>query len=78
MVDKIEKALNKLSEKERKELKMILKKISKGDFKRLNVKKLRGRSDVYRVRKGKMRVLFLKKGEVITVLAVERRSETTN
>lgn len=77
MVDRIDKALNKLSSKEQKTLKQVLQKIVDGKLSGLDIKKLKGRQDIYRVRKGKMRVLFRKDGDEITVLAVERRSETT-
>jgi mRNA-degrading endonuclease RelE of RelBE toxin-antitoxin system len=76
MVDRIEKALNKLSDKEKKMLKKILQNIVKGELKDLDVKKLKGRDDIYRVRKGKMRIIFKKEKE-IKILTVERRSETT-
>jgi mRNA-degrading endonuclease RelE of RelBE toxin-antitoxin system len=77
MVDKIEKALKKLTEKERKTIKSILIKIQNEKTKDLDVKKLKGRDDIFRVRKGIIRVVFRKSNENISILSVERRSDKT-
>ncbi len=77
MVDKIEKALRKLTEKERKAIKNILTKIKKEKIKDLDIKKLKGRDDIFRVRKGSMRIVFRKKNESILILSVERKSDKT-
>lgn len=77
-MDRIEKALRKLSYKERKKLKDILAQINDGDFRKLNLKKLKGKTDIYRVRKGDIRIIFHKiKSDPIKILAVERRSSKT-
>ena len=77
-MDKISKALEKLSAKERASVKKILFLISAGNFQRLHIKKLRGIKDIFRVRKGKIRIIYrLGKGKNIFVLAIERRSERT-
>ncbi len=77
MADKIEKALKKLTEKERKEVKNILTKIQRGSINGLDVKKLRGRDDIFRARKGRIRIIFRKTKESILVLSIERRSDKT-
>jgi len=77
MIDKIKKALKKLTEKERKTMKSILIKIQNGKIQDLDVKKLRGRDDIFRVRKGRVRVVFRKSDESIAILSVERRSDKT-
>ncbi len=77
MVDNIEKALRKLTEKERKAIKNILTKIKKEKIKDLDIKKLKGRDDIFRVRKGNIRIVFRKKNENILILSVERRSDKT-
>ena len=77
MVDKIEKALRKLTEKERKLVKNILTKIQRGGVKDLDIKKLKGRDDIFRVRKGRIRVVFRKNNNKIFVLSIERRSDST-
>lgn len=76
-MDKVDKALNKLNPKERAKLKAMLQQISKGDFHDLDLKKLKARKDVFRVRKGNIRVIFRKTNETIKILTVERRSSKT-
>jgi mRNA-degrading endonuclease RelE of RelBE toxin-antitoxin system len=77
MVDKIEKALKKLTEKERREVKSILIKIQKGKTEDLDIKKLKGPNDIFRVRKGRIRIIFQKNNENISILFIERRSDKT-
>ncbi len=76
-MDKISKALQKLSAKEKVKLKEILLLIKQDDLQGLDIKKLIGRDDIYRVRKGDMRVIFRKIKSEIKVLALERRTTTT-
>ncbi|MDP3784775.1 MAG: hypothetical protein Q8R12_01720 [bacterium] len=76
-MDKIEKALRKLSPKERERVKQILEALARNDFARLDVKKLKGREDIFRARKGEIRILYRLEKEKIFLLAVERRSGTT-
>lgn len=78
MPDKIEKALRKLSAREREQLKLILQQVQSGQFQDLDVKKLKNRDDMYRVRKGSLRIIFHKdkKGQIF-ILSLERRSDTT-
>lgn len=79
MVDKIQKALNKLSEKERSAIKQILNDIHHGKVEVYDLKKLKGREDVYRIRKGKIRIIYRidhQSGEIF-LLSVERRSDNT-
>ncbi len=74
-MDKIEKALKKLSAQEKKRLKTILEKIKSGNFTNLDFKKLKGKDNIFRVRTGKIRVIFMKKDKSILILAIERRSD---
>ncbi|MDP3953212.1 MAG: type II toxin-antitoxin system RelE/ParE family toxin [bacterium] len=77
-MDKIDKALSKLSVEERRTAKKLLLQLKSGDFRTLEVKKLRGRKDIYRVRKGNLRIIYqLGKDKTIFVLAIERRSKGT-
>ncbi len=77
MVHKIEKALKKLTGKERKAVKSILTKIQKEKTRDLDIKKLKGRDDIFRIRKGNIRIVFRKNNENILILSVERRSDKT-
>lgn len=77
-MDRISKQLGKLSEKERKKLKAILYLLNQGKFSGLDIKKLKDRQDLFRVRKGDIRIIFrVLKNRQIFILAVERRSEDT-
>ncbi|OHA65850.1 MAG: hypothetical protein A3D64_00050 [Candidatus Wildermuthbacteria bacterium RIFCSPHIGHO2_02_FULL_49_9] len=76
-MDKISKALKRLSPKERGQVKELLLKIESGELAGLDVKKLKGRGDIFRVRRGDLRVIFQRKNGAVSILAVERRSEGT-
>lgn len=78
MGDKITKFLRALPEKQQRQLIEIMEQIFSGNFTGLDVKKLTGRDQTYRVRKGDFRIIFLRKGdEEPRITAVERRSDTT-
>lgn len=77
-MDKITKALQKLSDKERQKIKLVLSKLLAEDTNGLDIKKLKDRSDIFRVRVGDLRIIYrtdLK--EKIVVLAIARRNEKT-
>lgn len=76
-MDKLDKALKKLTEKERHKIREILIQLKVGSFKNLDIKKLKGREDIFRVRKGDLRIIYRIVKESIFVLAIERRSEKT-
>jgi len=76
-MDKIKKALAKLSFKEKQKVKNILLQIDKGSFENLDTKKLKGQNSVFRVRKGDIRIIFSKKNDFFKILAIERRASKT-
>ena len=76
-MDKISKALEKIDKKEKEAIRNILVKIKNKDFKGFDVKKLKGRNNIFRVRKGKIRIIYHLKHEKIMILSIERRSEKT-
>ena len=77
-MDKIEKALSKFSVKERDIVRKILNKLRKEDVLGLSIEKLKGRADIFRVRKGNIRIIYQKEAsDGIFILAIERRSEKT-
>jgi mRNA-degrading endonuclease RelE of RelBE toxin-antitoxin system len=77
-MDKINKSLQKLNGKERKRIKETLEQLKNKNFKGLQTKKLKGQYDVFRVRKGGIRIIYRvsEVGEMF-ILAIERRSEKT-
>jgi len=76
-MDKIEKALKKFSLKEQKQIKAMLLRLRSGEIKGLDVKKLRGREDIFRVRKGDLRIIYRLEGKEVYILKIERRRERT-
>lgn len=77
MTDNIDKNLAKFSKKELLAVGALLKKINKGQLTGLNLVKLKGYSDIFRVRKGKLRIIFQQKKDGVMILTIERRSEKT-
>ena len=77
-MDKITKALLKLSDKEREAIVDLLKKIKKHDLAGIDLKKLKGFDDIFRARKGKVRIIFQQddNGNVF-LLKIERRNDNT-
>jgi len=77
MTDRITKSLDKMSAKERKRLEAVIRLIELGRLDGMDIKKLKGQKDIYRVRKGDMRIIFVKTDFETYILAVERRTDTT-
>ncbi len=76
-MDKIKKALRKLTPKERGRVKKILEQLNSRNIGDLDIKKLKGRNDIFRARKGDIRIIYRIIEKEIFILAVERRSEKT-
>lgn len=78
MVDRIRKILQKMALKDRASVTEVMGKILLNQLAGLDVKKLQGREDAYRVRKGNFRIIFRKQpGLENVILIVDRRSEDT-
>ncbi len=76
-MDKLGKLLKRLSPKEREHLEEILVVLLSGKVSSLDIKKLKGVEDVYRVRGGTLRVIFQKNDDTLQILEVSRRNENT-
>ena len=76
-MDHIDKALNRFSAKEKVGILLILRKIRSGDVVGLEVKKLQGYTNIYRIRKGVARIIYQKDDNGITILSLSRRNDTT-
>ena len=74
----LKRALKKFSEKERALLKQVIVKLVKRDLRGLDIKKLSGCANIFRVRKGKLRIAYeiTPAGEIL-ILKIERRSDNT-
>lgn len=78
MVDKIQKALNKPVDKEKKNIKRILLDIENGKLLGYDIKKFKGRKDIFRIRKGSIRIIYrIDESDSMHLLTIERRSDTT-
>ncbi|MDO8571581.1 MAG: type II toxin-antitoxin system RelE/ParE family toxin [bacterium] len=76
-MDKIEKALQKLSDKERLYVKELLSKLYANKTKGLDIAKLKGHDNIFRLKKGRMRIIFQTFDGSIILLKIDRRSDTT-
>lgn len=76
-MDRIDKALRHFSSKERKMALELLRRVKVDDLDGLNVKKLRGYPDVFRVRAGVMRIIFQRNEKGTNILSLSRRDEGT-
>ena len=74
---KLDKLLRKFSAKEREEIEHIIEKIIRQDLAGLNCKKLKGLKNIFRVRKGSIRVIFEFGASQPRIIAIERRREDT-
>ncbi|MEO7364428.1 MAG: hypothetical protein ABIV43_02875 [Candidatus Saccharimonadales bacterium] len=73
MTSKLDKALDKLSPDERSMTLEIIRQLMSGDLSGLQIKKLSGHSDIYRVRKGRIRIIFRQTVNGTMIIAVDKR-----
>lgn len=76
-MDKIEKALRKLSEKERMLVRMLLERLRLGATTGLDMKQLKGFPGILHIRKGSIRIIFRMHEGSSYLLKIDRRSEDT-
>jgi mRNA-degrading endonuclease RelE of RelBE toxin-antitoxin system len=76
-MDKIGKFLKKLSKEERLRLKKTIASVLVGDIKNLDIKKLMGHDNTFRIRVGDIRIIFENKNESINLIFVGRKNEDT-
>jgi mRNA-degrading endonuclease RelE of RelBE toxin-antitoxin system len=73
-MDRITKALLKLTDKEKSLVKDILLKIKQNSLSGFDLKKLKSRDDIFRIRKGKLRIIFRKlQDNQYFILSIEKR-----
>lgn len=77
MVDQISKYISKLSKKEKDTCNKIMDDIFADNITLYDVKKLFGHTDIYRIRKGDIRVIFRKNEYHIRILKIANRDENT-
>jgi len=76
-MDKIDKALSKLTFKEKEWMKNIIKALQLGRFDNMDIKKLKGFMDIFRVRKGGLRIVYQLLDRKIIILKIDKRKEDT-
>ncbi|MEK7462953.1 MAG: hypothetical protein AAB621_01125 [Patescibacteria group bacterium] len=75
---KLERIIKKFSAVERKVIKNTIIQLKTGSFEGLDVKKLQGSRDIYRARKGSIRIMYyLGVDKEIVIFAIARRSDKT-
>lgn len=76
-MNKIEKFLKNLSSKNRQAVKSILIKVLSGELQGLDVKKLKGHKNLFRVRLGDMRIVFFQEEEEeFNIIFIGRRGDS--
>ena len=73
----LERLLSEFNKKDRKILEHLINRITSPDWSSLNIKKLKGNQDIFRLRKGKLRIIFMKVSNDIRIINIERRKEDT-
>lgn len=73
----IKKFLSRFSKEEREDIELLIEKINSFVWDALDVKKLKGYRDVFRVRKGDIRIIYRAQVGRIFIIAIERRNEST-
>lgn len=76
-MDKVKKAIAKLPREYKAQFDFLMLKLWARDLSGLNVIKLKGHKNTFRVRKGRLRVIFRLTSESLEVLQVDLRNEQT-
>lgn len=77
MADKIKKLLAKLSPKERDIVKLLIMRVKLDDFEGLDVKQLKGHTNIFRVRRDRLRIVYYKSTTQFLIVRIDRRNEKT-
>jgi len=76
-MDRIEKFLKKLSNKELDIVYKVIEQLLADQVSTFDIKKLKGFDDIYRVRVGKIRIIYSQKNRDLKLIEISRRSEKT-
>lgn len=77
MADKIKKLLAKLNSQERELVKLLILRVKLDDTLGLDIKQLKGHTDLFRVRKGRLRIVYKKDANSFLIVRIDRRNEKT-
>lgn len=73
----LKKLLSRFNREDRGVLESLIERIISLNWHNLDIKKLKGYQDVFRLRKGKIQIIFVKNNQAISILVIERRSDKT-
>ncbi len=73
----LKKLLSKLSKEDREILEPLIEKVISLDWQGQDIKKLQGYQNIFRLRKGKIRIIFAKDKKEVSIISIERRSDKT-
>lgn len=73
----LKKILSGFNEKERESIEFLIEKIISLNWRSLDIKKLKGHQNIFRARLGKIRIIFTNDKKEISIIAIERRREST-
>ncbi len=76
-MDKVDKALKKLVPKEKERIKNIIKALQSGYFDNLDIRKLKGREDIFRIRSGNLRIIYQIRDNKVFILKLGYKKENT-
>ena len=76
-MDKIRKFIKKLPKGYKLKIESLIVQIINKDFSNLDVKKMQGIDNIYRVRKGDIRVVYLDSKNLIEIKSIGWRDEST-
>ena len=76
-MDKIEKQLRSIPEKDRERIFLVLEQLLQRNFSALDRKKLKGFESIFRIRAGNYRIIYFDDGDRILLKAIRRRNEAT-
>lgn len=76
-MNKIEKLLQKLSPKTRTRVEQAMLQLVEGKLQSLDIKKIKGSEDIFRVRIGSYRIISRQTGDGIRFISVTKRDDRT-
>ncbi|PCI20487.1 plasmid stabilization protein [Candidatus Wolfebacteria bacterium] len=74
-MDKKEKQFRKLNKEDRKRVREIIDKIKNKDTKYLDIRKLKGFDNMFRVRKGRIRIIFRSENNLMIIDCISIRGD---
>ncbi len=73
----LKKLLSQFNKNERSALGFLIEKILSKNWHNLDIKKLKGHQDVFRLRRGNLRIIFIEDKNETRVISIECRNEKT-